>query len=100
MSVPVQAGQFRSLSGGRAVVYARGTRPDGELSEVFIKRNGKLGVETTVARRARYVVGPDGLAQNIVLYDGERYEGVPGSGRFRRVRFAEQIGRASWGGRV
>lgn len=89
-SVPLQAGQFRSLGGGRAVVYARSARPDGELSDVFIKRTGRLGVETTVARRARYEVGPDGLAESIVLYDGQRYEGVPGSGRFQLVRFAEQ----------
>jgi lipopolysaccharide export system permease protein len=91
LAVPIQAGKFRSLSGGQAVVYARAVSADGELEDVFIKRNLGTSVETTVARRARAELSADGLSQTIVLRDGERQEGVPGSARYRIVRFGEQI---------
>jgi lipopolysaccharide export system permease protein len=90
LTLPLEAGRFRSLSGGRTVVYARSAAADGELRDVFIKRgNGRI-VEVTTARRARRSVAPDGQTQIITLYDGERHEGVPGSVQFRIVRFAEQ----------
>jgi len=89
LAVPIQAGKFRSLRGG-IVVYARGVSADGELEDVFIKRNLGAAVETTVARRAHAELSADGLSQIIVLRDGERQEGVPGSARYRIVRFGEQ----------
>jgi len=46
-------------------------------------------VVTTVAQRARREIGPDGLSQSIVLLDGERSEGVPGTRRYRFLRFAQ-----------
>jgi lipopolysaccharide export system permease protein len=90
LSVPLQAGQFRSLGGGSTVVYARGVAPDGELQDVFIKRGHGDAVEATVARRAQLVVAPDGLSQTITLREGERLEGSPGSGSWRIVRFGYQ----------
>jgi lipopolysaccharide export system permease protein len=90
LSVPIQPGQFRSLGGGRTVVYARGVAPDGELLDVFIKRGLGDTVEATVARRARMVVASDGLSQTILLQDGERLEGTPGIGNWRIVRFGMQ----------
>jgi lipopolysaccharide export system permease protein len=90
LSVPLAAGQFRSLSGGRTVVYARSVGADGELQDVFIKRSVGRSVETTVARSARSVLAADGLSQTITLTDGERIEGIPGSLRNRIVRFREQ----------
>lgn len=90
LSVPIQAGQFRSLGGGSTVVYARGVARDGELQDVFIKRGVGDTVEATVARRARMIVSPDGLSQTITLQEGERLEGAPGTGNWRIVRFARQ----------
>jgi len=90
LSVPIQPGQFRSLGAGRTVVYARGVAPDGELQDVFIKRGLGNTVEATVARRARMVVASDGLSQTILLRDGERLEGTPGSANWRIVRFGLQ----------
>jgi lipopolysaccharide export system permease protein len=72
------------------VVYARTALTNGELGDVFIKRSTEAGVETTVARRARYALSADGRSQIITLYDGERLEGQPGNARFRRLRFASQ----------
>jgi lipopolysaccharide export system permease protein len=91
LAVPLAAGQFRSLSGGRTVVYARSVGADGELHDVFIKRGVGRGVETTVARSARSVIAADGMSQTITLTDGERIETIPGSLRARMVRFREQI---------
>src|SRR5690606_2216311 len=36
-------------------------------------------------------ISADGMLHTLTLYDGERFEGVPGSSRFRIVRFAEQV---------
>jgi lipopolysaccharide export system permease protein len=46
-------------------------------------------VEVALAGRARHTVTPDGMLHTITLYNGERFEGVPGSAEFRIVRFAE-----------
>ena len=90
LALPIDAGRFRSLSGGRTVVYARSADADGALHDVFIKRGAGRVVEVTTARRARRALSADGETQLITLYDGERYEGVPGTPLFRIVRFAEQ----------
>jgi lipopolysaccharide export system permease protein len=90
LAVPFEAGRFRSFDNGRTVVYARSAEPDGELRNVFIKQTlGQQGMVTTVAQRARREVGGDGLSQTIVLLDGERLEGAPGSQHFRMLHFAE-----------
>ena len=89
LAVPFQAGQFRSFEGGHTVVYARAADKSGELQRVFIKQSIGSTVVTTVAQRARRQLGADGLSQTIVLLDGERFEGVPGTQRFRVLRFAE-----------
>ena len=89
LAVPFEVGRFRSFDGGRTVVYARSADASGELQRVFIKQSQSESVVTTVAQRARPELGPDGLSQTIVLLDGERVEGVPGSRRYRILRFRE-----------
>ncbi len=86
---PLAAGKFRSFGGGTAVVYAQGINEDGTLRNVFIERNRGALVQVALAERARHSVTPDGLTHILTLYDGERFEGVPGSAEFRIVRFAE-----------
>ena len=82
-------GRFRSFGAGDAVVYAEGVRKDGTLTNVFVERNRDSRVEVALARRAQHKVAADGMTHTIILYDGERFEGRPGSPRFRIVRFAE-----------
>jgi lipopolysaccharide export system permease protein len=48
-------------------------------------------VEVALAQRARHSVTADGLTHTITLYDGERFEGVPGTREFRILRFAEHV---------
>ena len=89
LKVPLEAGQFRSLNGGRTVVYARSVDQSGDLRDVFIKRSRGDLVETTVAQRARRVIAADGTSQSIELFDGERLEGIPGTQRYSLLRFPE-----------
>jgi lipopolysaccharide export system permease protein len=86
---PVTPGRFRTFAGGGTVVYAEGTNPDGTLSNVFVERSRGPQVEVALAARARHAIAPDGESLTITLYDGERFEGEPGSGQFRIMRFAE-----------
>jgi lipopolysaccharide export system permease protein len=46
-------------------------------------------VEVALAGRARHQVAADGRSLSITLYDGERFEGTPGSAQFRMMRFAQ-----------
>jgi lipopolysaccharide export system permease protein len=91
LAVPIQAGQFRALAGGRAVVYARKVGADGALEGVFIKRSKGSIVEATVAQHARIVRSADGQTQILQLNDGERLEGAPGTNNWRVLRFREQL---------
>jgi lipopolysaccharide export system permease protein len=84
------AGKFRTF-GGSAVVYAEDVQPDGTLGKVFVEHNRGPRVEVALADRARHSVTADGMTHTITLYDGERFEGVPGTPEFRIVRFAEHV---------
>jgi lipopolysaccharide export system permease protein len=86
---PLAPGKFRTFGGGDAVVYAEAVDVEGVLSNVFVERTQDQRVEVAVAERARHQVAADGMTHTITLYDGERFEGVPGTARFRIVRFAE-----------
>jgi lipopolysaccharide export system permease protein len=88
---PIAPGKFRTFSGGNAVVYAQEVSRDGTLTDVFVERNLGAQVEVALADRARHAVTADGLTHILTLYDGERFEGVPGAGEFRIVRFAEHV---------
>ncbi len=88
---PIAAGKFRSFGGGTAVVYAQGVNSDGTLRNVFIERGQGPVVQVALAERARHSVTADGMTHILTLYDGERFEGVPGSAEFRIVRFAEHV---------
>lgn len=86
----IAAGKFRTF-GGTSVVYAEDVKPDGTLGNVFVENNRGPRVEVALANRARHSVTADGMTHTITLYDGERFEGVPGSPEFRIVRFAEHV---------
>src|SRR5262249_838081 len=86
---PIAPGRFRTFGGSDAVVYAEGAESDSTLTNVFVERHRQGTIEVALAQRARHVVGSDGMTHTITLYDGERFEGVPGSAKFRMMRFAE-----------
>jgi lipopolysaccharide export system permease protein len=86
---PITSGKFRMFGGGSTVVYAQGAEKDGTLTRVFVERDRGDHLEIALAQRAKHDYSEDGNLQIITLYDGERFEGVPGERKFRIVRFAE-----------
>jgi lipopolysaccharide export system permease protein len=86
---PIAPGKFSTFGGGSTVVYAQGADADGTLTRVFVQRSRGRQFEIALAQRATHAYSEGGDLQVITLYDGERYEGIPGERRFRIVRFAE-----------
>lgn len=107
----LEPGRFRTFGGGNVVFYAESVDDNGVLHNVNVfvdhtdeeKKNAaqnktvskadqedKIGgrIEIWVATRAEQR-GAGQAEQTFVLYDGERYEGVPGSGEFRKITFSE-----------
>ncbi len=85
----LEAGKFRSFAGGSAVFYAERADAAGTLYNVFLQRQVGDRVEVATAARAVHRIEEGGRLHVVVLYDGERLEGVPGEAGFRRLRFAE-----------
>jgi lipopolysaccharide export system permease protein len=86
---PISPGKFTTFGGGGTVVYAQAADPDGTLRRVFVQRSRGNVLEIALAQRATHSYSEGGDIQVITLFDGERYEGIPGERRFRIVRFAE-----------
>jgi lipopolysaccharide export system permease protein len=86
---PISAGKFSTFGGGSTVVYAQSADKDGTLHRVFVERSRGNQFEIALAQRATHAYSEGGDLQVITLYDGERYEGIPGERKFRIVRFAE-----------
>lgn len=85
----LEAGRFRSTSGGEMVFYAEAITRDGVMRNVFIQR--RSGIEVQVAVAAKGELQRDDVVnrRTLILYDGYRYEGTPGTVNFRVTRFAE-----------
>ncbi len=84
----LEPGRFRSFDGGEIVFYAERVDANGILYNVFVERNTGEGLEIVTAARAEQR-GAGEADQTFVLYEGERYEGMPGSGEFRMIEFSE-----------
>jgi lipopolysaccharide export system permease protein len=85
----LDAGRFRSFSGGDAVFYAESIDHDGVLHHVFVQREAQGKLELALAARATYRMAGSEEAHIVTLYDGRRYEGKPGTRNFRVIEFAE-----------
>ena len=83
----LEAGTFTSPDSGETIIYAQEVT-GGAIHDVFIQRNDGDGVMVIVAARGERRLDADGQL-SFVLYDGRRYEGVPGERSFRIVEFAE-----------
>ena len=85
----LEPGKFRTFAGGSAVFYAERADAAGVLYNVFLQRRTGDRIEVATAGRAVHRIEEGGRLHIVVLYDGVRYEGVPGDPGFRRLRFAE-----------
>jgi lipopolysaccharide export system permease protein len=84
----LEPGRFRSFSDGQAVFYAESVDAQGVLYNVFVQRRVAERVEVVTAARA-VQRGAGDIDRVFILYDGERYEGIPGQAQFRVMKFAE-----------
>ena len=94
----LEPGRFRTFGSGSIVFYAERVDSNGILHNVnvFVERpvltaqgeKGESKFEIWTATRAEQR-GAGQAEQTFVLYDGVRYEGTPGSGEFRIIKFSE-----------
>jgi lipopolysaccharide export system permease protein len=91
----IEPGRFTVFGPNRAVVYGERVTADGFMENVFLQRfveddNDEANiVEVVVAERGEQVDSDDPDIRFLVLHNGRRYEGVPGTPQFRVVEFAE-----------
>ena len=86
----LEPGRFTEVGPAAAVVYGERILADGSMENVFLQRLIADGrVEVVVASRGEQAESDDPDVRFLVLRDGRRYEGVPGTTEFRVVEFAE-----------
>jgi lipopolysaccharide export system permease protein len=85
----LDAGRFRSFSGGAAVFYAERVDADGVLHNVFVRHESGGRIELALADTATYSKGDLNGMHFVTLFNGRRYEGTPGTSEFRVIEFRE-----------
>ncbi len=85
----LDAGRFRSFSGGAAVFYAERVDADGVLHNVFVRHESGGRIELALADTATYSKGALNGMHFVTLFNGRRYEGTPGTSEFRVIEFRE-----------
>jgi len=86
----LEAGRFHADRGNQTVFFAGGVGQDGMLENVFIQRRDEASVEVSVARRGKLTAADENGWRTMLLYQGSRYAGVPGTLQFDMMEFAEQ----------
>jgi lipopolysaccharide export system permease protein len=86
----IEPGQFTTTGSDGAVVYAQGVTEAGAVQNVFLQRRFETGrIEVVVAERGEQRETADPNTRYLVLYDGSRYEGIPGTTDFQIMQFGE-----------
>jgi lipopolysaccharide export system permease protein len=86
----IEPGQFNIFGADKAVVYGNSVTPEGLMEGVFMERQIQDGgIEVVIAELGEMVDSDDPDVRLLVLHNGRRYEGVPGTSKFRVTEFAE-----------
>lgn len=86
----IEPGRFTIIGPDRAVVYGNSVTPEGVMEKVFMqRRKGDDIIEVVIAELGEMVESDDPNVRLLVLHNGRRYEGVPGTSEFRVIEFAE-----------
>jgi lipopolysaccharide export system permease protein len=85
----LDAGRFRAFSGGDAVFYAERVDQEGVLHNVFVQRELAGRIEVALSETATYSKASASGMHLVTLFNGRRYEGVPGRDDFRVIEFRE-----------
>ncbi len=87
---PFEAGQFKTVAGGRAVFYTDSISPDGrELGRVFAELEESGGSSVVVADHGNQTIDSSSGERVVTLSTGHRYFGTPGTASYDVVRFDE-----------
>jgi lipopolysaccharide export system permease protein len=84
----LEPGRFTTPDSGDTVLYPRRVSGD-RIYDVFIQRQSEEGVVTILAERGERVRNVKTGELSFVLFDGRRYEGVPGQKEFLVIEFEE-----------
>jgi lipopolysaccharide export system permease protein len=71
------------------VFYAERVDQEGVLHNVFVQRESAGRFEVALADTATYTKTSSGAMHLVTLFNGRRYEGVPGKDDFRVIEFRE-----------
>ena len=82
-----EPGRFVNLKDG-AVFYAQGRSEKNRFIKVFLQKKTKNKVSVITSEYAEIQSLEDNLSR-LVFFNGQRYEGLPGTTDFRVLRFAE-----------
>ena len=85
---PFEAGQFKTVAGGRAVFYTDAISPDGrDLGKVFAELEEADGASVVVADHGTQQIDATTGERVVELSTGHRYFGTPGTASYDVVRF-------------
>jgi lipopolysaccharide export system permease protein len=88
----ITPGTFRELSNGKYVIYVGNVSHNGrELRNIFIRGNDGDQVAVITSQRGHQKIDPQSGVRYVVLEDGYRYQGAPGSGKAGTLRFQRLI---------
>jgi len=86
----IEPGRFTVFGPEQAVLYGERVTSEGVLEKVFMQRQVDGGsIQVVVAERGEQRESDDEDTRLLVLHNGRRYEGIPGTSQFRVVEFAE-----------
>lgn len=90
----VTPGRFTSFDDGRVAFYAESRDSKGRLHNVFVRvqhtdSDGQRTETVVTAKQARQQGNPDTHEVTLVLNNGWRYEGRPGTPDYRMIHFGE-----------
>ncbi|MDB5986870.1 MAG: lptF [Nevskia sp.] len=87
---PFEAGQFKTVGGGKAMFYTASMSDSGDkLGEVFAQIQEADGASIVVANHGEQVTDPVSGEREVHLFDGYRYFGTPGTPKYDVVKFRE-----------
>ncbi|MBL6752191.1 MAG: LPS export ABC transporter permease LptF [Nevskia sp.] len=85
---PFEAGQFRTVAGGRAVFYTDSMSPAGDrFGRVFAQIDEARGASVVVADHGQQSIDPASGDRAVQLFDGYRYYGLPGAADYDVMQF-------------
>ncbi len=88
-SAALVPGRFRSTPNGKLVFYAQKADENGVFSNVFIQRRRGDQIEVVIAETGEQRLSDDGSRRELVLHNGRRYVGQPGTLDFYLLSFVE-----------